>query len=82
MIFSKEKRKQALYQQVFSTPQGEKVLKDLLQRHFVFSTTHVPTDPYTSAFQEGRRAVVTDILRYLHADLNHLEQQLEAVNEQ
>lgn len=82
MIFDKEKRKQAMYRQTFHSPQGEKVLKDLIQRHFVFTTTHVPGDAYSSAFQEGRRAVITDILRYLQADLGFLQQQLETQNDE
>ncbi len=75
MIF--QKKWQSDYRTVFDSPQGRKVLADLCQRHFVFNSTHIPNDPYTSAFQDGRRSVVVDILRYVKIDLETLETQME-----
>lgn len=75
MLF--EKKRQADYRKVFNSPEGAKVLADLCQRHFIFSTTHVPGDSVASAFQEGRRSVVMDLIKYLKIDLESLEKQME-----
>lgn len=75
MLF--EKRRQADYRKVFNSPEGAKVLADLCQRHFIFNTTHVPGDSVASAFQEGRRSVVMDLIKYLKIDLESLEKQME-----
>ena len=75
MLF--EKKRQADYRRVFNTPEGAKGLADLCQRHFIFHTTHVPGDSVASAFQEGRRSVVMDLIKYLRTDLETLEKQME-----
>lgn len=68
------------YDTIFSTPEGKRVLADLAQRHGVFETVFVPGDPHHTAFREGKRSVVTDLLRYLNISIAEL-QQLEKLNE-
>ena len=64
---------QRIYRQVFSTEDGAKVLEDLKARFGFQQTTHVPGDPYESAFFEGQRNAVLLILRMMEPkrkDLN------------
>lgn len=50
-----------LYQEIFSSENGEQVLFDLMKSTLFFQTTFDP-NPTTAAFNEGRRSVVSDIL--------------------
>ena len=49
------------WQKIVDSPNGETVLKGLLE-NFVMRTSHVPGDPYETAFREGQREVVTYLL--------------------
>lgn len=52
-----------ILKRVFSGPDGDKAF-DLLYKEFADRNSHVPGDPYTTAFNEGQRSVVlflTDI---------------------
>ena len=49
------------WQKITDTPDGETVLKGLLE-NFVMRSSHVPGDPYETAFREGQREVVTYLL--------------------
>ena len=53
------------YRSVFATPDGERVLRDILRRNFVLETTTVEGDPNLSARNEGRRVAVLEILDVL-----------------
>ena len=50
------------YQNLFRTEVGERVLRDLMNKSCIWSTTIVPGDALSMAFNEGRRAVVLDIM--------------------
>lgn len=69
----KFKRKHSLYQEVFTKEPGRKILEDLVNRHGVFQPTFCPGDPHMSAFMEGKRAVVLDILKFVNIPLDQLE---------
>ena len=71
-ITEKEKKRLADYRAIFEGLQGERVLADLCHRHGVFDPCHVPGDSYTTAYNDGRRSVVVDLLRYLGTDLERL----------
>ncbi len=60
-------RLNAAYHTVFDTPSGEEVLRHLVGIS-VTTLSHVPGDPYTTAFNEGRRHLVLSILRQLNRD--------------
>ena len=62
-LTEKEKKRLADYRTIFKGPQGERVLADLC---------HVPGDPYSTAYNDGRRSVIIDLLRYLGTDLERL----------
>lgn len=73
----KNKKKLVLfadYKSVFTSERGKNVLKDLMKRSSFISSSHVPGDPYTSAYNEGARGVVVHILRVLKMDLNKMEE--------
>ena len=72
-ITEKEKKRLADYRTIFEGPQGERVLTDLCHRHGIFDPCHVPGDPYSTAYNDGRRSVVVDLLRYLGTDLERLD---------
>ena len=72
-ITEKEKKRLADYRTVFEGPQGQRVLADLCHRHGIFDPCHVPGDPYSTAYNDGRRSVVVDLLRYLGTDLERLD---------
>ena len=76
-LSEKEKKRLADYRTIFKGPQGERVLADLCHRHGIFDPCHVPGDPYTTAYNDGRRSVVVDLLRYLGTDLERLDNLLE-----
>jgi|TARA_R100001443_G_scaffold27491_3_gene40699 hypothetical protein len=56
---------QRVYREVFSSDEGKRVLDDLKARFGFQQTTHVPGDPYESAFFEGQRNAVLLILRMM-----------------
>ena len=72
MIRRKEKERKQLYDRIFSSEDGQRLLKDLAQRNHVFDVITVP-EPSTSAFRDGRRSVVVDIINYLNLNLRDME---------
>lgn len=59
------KEKANLYKKVFNSPEGKKVLRDLMEFGGVMSQTHVPGDSHSTAFNEGQRRTVLRILSFL-----------------
>lgn len=72
MIRRKEKERKQLYDRIFSSEDGQRLLKDLAQRNHVFDVITVP-EPSISAFRDGRRSVVVDIINYLNLNLRDME---------
>lgn len=60
-----DKVKRDLYLRVFSTAEGKKVLRDLMQFGHVFDQVHVNGDPVSTAFNDGKRRMVLRILSFL-----------------
>jgi len=56
------------YRAVFSTPEGQKVLKDLLTFCNINNMTYVPNDPATTAFNEGMRRVALRVISIMEND--------------
>jgi hypothetical protein len=65
------------FRATFETPQGRRCLKHLMKISGVFSTTHVPGDPYASAFNEGQRAIIMKMVRFMNRDTTSIIQQIE-----
>ncbi len=60
--------RRANYRAVFQTPDGKKVLKDLMQFSNFFRGSYVKGDPSTTAFNEGMRQVILRILTIMETD--------------
>lgn len=63
------KNKKALYTEVFSTPAGKEVLKDLIQFTHVYNPTYVQGDASASAHNEGMRRVGLRIMSFLNKEV-------------
>ena len=74
--WNNEKRKREDFKEVFGTEQGKNVLALLANSHFVYRTTH-SNDPYTSAWQEGQRTVVMEIINLVGADLETIRKRMD-----
>ena len=48
----------------------------LANAHYVFRTSHAK-DPYTSAWQEGQRTVVLEIINLVNADLEAIRKRID-----
>ena len=71
-----EKGKRKSFKEVFSGEEGQDVLAALANAHFVFRTSH-SNDPYTSAWQEGQRTVVLEIINLVGADLESIRKRID-----
>ena len=71
-----EKANRTKLKEVFSGEEGKDVLAMLANAHFVFQTSH-SNDPYTSAWQEGRRTVVLEIINLVGADLEAIRKRID-----
>ena len=71
-----EKEKRTRFKEVFSGEEGQDVLAALANAHFVFRTSH-SNDPYTSAWQEGQRTVVLEIINLVGADLESIRKRID-----
>jgi len=68
----------AEYQQVFDSESGKKVLRHLMRNCGMMQPSLDMKDcnPYATAFNEGRRAVVIEILQKLRIDLKRVETEI------
>lgn len=60
------------YQAVYNSPEGERVIHDILREAGVLSVAHVQGDPGTSQFNDGMRAMglkVIERLRWSEGEL-------------
>ena len=71
-----EKGKRKSFKEVFSGEEGQDVIAMLANAHYVFRTSHA-SDPYTSAWQEGQRAVVMEIINLVGADLEAIRKRID-----
>jgi hypothetical protein len=51
-----------LYLQCFTGMLGEGILEDL-KAHYLYRESHIPGDPFSTAYREGQRSVVLHILQ-------------------
>lgn len=70
----------SLYQQVFSTEEGTKVLYDLIKACHVLGTTF-DANPIEMAYKEGERSVVLRILRTLKTNPEKIMKMIEQGNQ-
>lgn len=72
MSIEADKDIQSTYIDVFLSPQGKVVLEHLFMQLDMHTTTFKAGDPYLSAWREGRRSVVMEILRIINYDFTAL----------
>ncbi len=65
---------QGTYIDVFLSPKGKVVLEHMFNQLGMGNTTMVANDPYSSAYNEGRRSVYMEILRIINVDFTPLMQ--------
>ena len=64
------------YKQVFSTPEGQRVLLDLMDASYML-TSSFEKNPYQAAFNEGHRNLVLRILTKSKTDLRSFEKMID-----
>ena len=70
------------YRRAFGDVRGRRVLRDLMRRHYVLRSTQIVGDSHETAFNEGRRAVVLDVLYALNANEDAVREMMaEGVDE-
>jgi hypothetical protein len=64
------------YQTVFNTPEGQKVLWDMMSNHHMIGSTF-SKDTHEMALKEGERNVVLRIMQILKIDVASLAKRIE-----
>jgi hypothetical protein len=77
----KRSRRTQIYQNVFGTDDGKWVLKDLMRKYRFNEQTTVVGDPHASAFLDGKRTVVMELMNILQTDLDKLIELYESLPE-
>jgi hypothetical protein len=78
--FQERQREIDLFRDVFAGEQGQDLLAILAKKFHVYKFMQTP-DPYVSAFQEGQRSVVVQIMETLQTDLDALKRRLDLQQE-
>ena len=65
------------YQNVFSGPDGERVLAHIMKEGCILKTTFVSGDPHQTSLNEGKRILALSILKFVHRDHNNVIKQVE-----
>ena len=78
--FQERKQEIELFRDVFAGEQGQDLLAILAKKFHVYKFLQTP-DPYVSAFQEGQRSVVVQIMETLNTDLDALKRRLDLQQE-
>ena len=78
--FQERQREIDLFRDVFAGEQGQDLLAILAKKFHVYKFMQTP-DPYVSAFQEGQRSVVVQIMETIQTDLDALKRRLDLQQE-
>lgn len=68
---------QESYAAVFSTPDGERVLRHIMRAGNIAQSSFVQGDPHGTSFREGQRHLALSIVRMVHKDTTELIKQIE-----
>jgi hypothetical protein len=79
--FGEKKREVQMFREVFGTDEGKEILAILARKFHVYKFMQTP-DPYVSAFQEGQRSVVIQILEILKTDLDAVKRRLGQMDDE
>lgn len=69
-------RRKHKFASVFTSADGQEVLRDLCVEGFVFRSTFVPNDPHATAMNEGSRRIVMGILREVYRSDDRIQAEL------
>lgn len=64
------------YQRTFGSVHGKRVLRHLMKVHGLMLSSHVSGDSHATAFNEGGRNAVIQILNKVRINLNDLEKEI------
>lgn len=64
------------YKETFGTESGKVVLRHLLRVHGLLNQAHVDLDSHSTAFNDGGRNVVIQILKVIHKKKTDLEDKI------
>jgi len=78
--FQERKQEIELFRDVFAEEKGQDLLAILAKKFHVYKFLQTP-DPYVSAFQEGQRSVVVQIMETINSDLDALKRRLDIQQE-
>jgi hypothetical protein len=67
----------ASYTRVFSTPDGERILRHILKEAGAYKSTFVAGDPHMTSFNEGRRNMALSIAKFALRDHNKMLEMVE-----
>lgn len=67
----------ASYVRVFSTPDGERILRHILKQGGASKSSFVEGDPHKTSFNEGKRALALGIARFANLDHNKVLEMVE-----
>lgn len=67
----------ASYVRVFSTPDGERVLRHILSEGGAHKPTFVAGDPHATSFNEGKRTMALSIAKFALRDHNKMLEMVE-----
>jgi len=79
--FTEKKREVQMFREVFGTDEGKEIMAILARKFHVYKYMQTP-DPYISAFQEGQRSVVVQILEILKTDLDAVKRRLDQLDDE
>ena len=79
--FGEKKREVQMFRDVFETDEGKEILAILARKFHVYKFMQTP-DPYISAFQEGQRSVVVQIMEILKTDLDAVKRRLGQMDDE
>lgn len=70
------------YSKFFNTESGKRVMRDLIRKHHVMTPSYSQTSDRETAFREGQRYVVLNIMRICKLDPNSYGEMIESAKEE
>lgn len=70
------------YLKVFGTPEGKRVLHDMMKAGHMLAPSYVAGDPYGTALREGERKSVLRILGLLKTNITKLNELFKSMDEE
>lgn len=65
------------YKQVFGTPEGKRVLNDILKHAHVIEPSYIRGDAHETSYREGERNMALRLLAMLNIDIQELQKRIQ-----